>query len=66
MEYGLRYLGGGEVKLGYSDLDWAGSATDRKSTLGCCFSLGSMMVSWFNRKQTSMALSSVESRDHFI
>jgi hypothetical protein len=67
MEYGLRYLGGGEVKLQvYLDSDWAGSATERKSTLGCCFSLGSMMVSWFNRKQTSMALSSTESRDHFI
>jgi hypothetical protein len=61
MEYGLRYLGDGEVKLqGYSDSDWAGSATDRKSTSGCCFSLGSTMISWFNRKQTSVALSSAE------
>jgi hypothetical protein len=61
VEYGLRYLGDGEVKLqGYSDSDWAGSATDRKSTSGCCFSLGSMMISWFSRKQTSMALSSTE------
>jgi hypothetical protein len=61
VEYGLRYLGDGEVKLqGYSDSDWVGSATDRKSTSGCCFSLGSMMISWFNRKQTSVALSSTE------
>jgi hypothetical protein len=53
MEYGLRYLGDGEVKLqGYTDSDWAGSATDRKSTSGCCFSLGSTMISWFNKKQT--------------
>jgi hypothetical protein len=67
MEYGLRYLGDGEVKLQvYTDSDWAGSATDRKSTLGCCFSLGSTMVSWFSRKQTSVALSSAKSRDHFI
>jgi hypothetical protein len=58
MEYGLRYLGDGEVKLqGYTNSDWAGSSIDRKSTLGCCFSLGSMMISWFRRKQTSMALS---------
>jgi hypothetical protein len=41
MEYGLRYLGNGKVKLqGYIDLDWVGSATDRKSTRGCWFSLG--------------------------
>jgi hypothetical protein len=46
MEYGLRYLGHGEVKLqGYTDSDWACSATDRKSTSGCYFSLGSTMIS---------------------
>jgi hypothetical protein len=59
--YGLRYLGGDGVRLqGYSNSDWAGSDTDRKSTSGCCFSLGSVVISWFNRKQTSVALSSVE------
>jgi hypothetical protein len=61
MEYGLRYLGDGEVKLqGYIDSDWAGSAADRKSTLRCCFSLGSTVISWFSKKKTSMALSSAE------
>jgi hypothetical protein len=36
----------GDVKLqGYTDSDWAGSAVDRKSTSGCCFSLGSGMAS---------------------
>jgi hypothetical protein len=61
MEYGLRYLGGDGVRLqGYSDSDWAGSAVDRKSTSGCCFNLGSTMITWFNRKHTSVALSSTE------
>jgi hypothetical protein len=32
----------------------------QKEHLGCCFSLGSTMITWFNRKQTSVALSSVE------
>jgi hypothetical protein len=42
MEYGLKYLGGDGVRLQrYIDLDWAGSEADRKSTLGCCFNLGS-------------------------
>lgn len=29
----------------YFDFDWAGCSTDRKSTAGCCFSLGSAMIS---------------------
>jgi hypothetical protein len=49
------------VKLqGYSDLDWAGSDTNRKSTSGCCFSLGSTIISWFSRKHASIALISAE------
>eukprot|EP00253_Pinus_taeda_P015499 PITA_15499 len=32
----------------------------RKSTSGCCFGLGSAVVSWFSRKQQSIALSSAE------
>jgi hypothetical protein len=45
---------------GYADADWAGSAVDRKSTSGCCFTLGSAMVSWCGRKQSSVALSTIE------
>jgi hypothetical protein len=46
--------------VGYIDSDWAGCAADRKSTSGCCFGLGSGLVSWFSRKQKSVALSSAE------
>jgi hypothetical protein len=46
--------------VGYSDLDWAGSTIDRKSTSGCFFNLGSGVISWYNRKQKSVALSSTE------
>jgi hypothetical protein len=54
--YGLRYVSGGDVKLqGYIDYDWARSAVDRNSTYGCCFSLGSGMISWLSRKKTSEA-----------
>jgi hypothetical protein len=59
--YGLRNVSSGDVKLqGYTDSDWAGSAVDRKSTSGYCFSLGSGMISWLSRKQTSVALSTTE------
>jgi hypothetical protein len=51
--YGLRYVSCGDVKLqGYTDSDWAGSVVDQKSTSGCCFSLGSGMISWLSRKKT--------------
>jgi hypothetical protein len=45
---------------GYTDSDWVRSVSDRKSTSGCCFSLGSTMNSWKSRKQSSIALSTVE------
>jgi hypothetical protein len=63
VDYGLDYVKGDGVSLvGYTDLDWVGCVADRKSTSGCCFGLGSRLVSWFNRKQKSVALSSVEAK----
>ena len=46
----------------FTDADWAGSPTERKSTSGGIFSLGSTTVSWYNKKQISVALSSVEEK----
>ena len=49
--YGLRYTSTRSVTLsGYTDSDQVGSAVDRKSTLGYCFSMGSVMISWTSRK----------------
>ena len=45
---------------GFTDADWAGSPTDRKSTSGRIFSIMSTTVSWYSRKWRSMALSSAE------
>lgn len=59
--YGIRYVQGEGIRLmGYTDADWAGSTTDKWSTSGCCFSLGSRVVSWFSRKQKMVALSSTK------
>jgi len=46
--------------IGYSDSDWAGSYDDRKSTSGYVFCLGTNVISWCSRKQSSIALSSAE------
>ena len=44
--YGLRYTVDSDMQLvGYTDSDWEGSVEDRKSTFGCCFSLGSIVIS---------------------
>eukprot|EP00253_Pinus_taeda_P034813 PITA_34813 len=58
--HGLRYTVG-DVRLHrYIDADWADNVVDRKSSSGCCFSLGSASISWMSRKQKSVALSTVK------
>ena len=47
----LKYEVNQKINLeGYVDSDWEGSAIDRKSTSGCCFSMGSGVISWLSRK----------------
>ena len=46
--------------VGYSDSDFAGCKLDRKSTSGTCHLLGASLISWFSRKQVSVALSTTE------
>jgi hypothetical protein len=61
IDYGLSYDGDHNFTLsGYPDGDWAGSVSDRKITSGCCFCLGSAMISWQSRKQSSISLSTAE------
>jgi hypothetical protein len=61
LDYGLFYTGYHEFRLiSYTNLDWDRSVSDRKSTSVFCFSLGSTMTSWKSRKQSSIALSTIE------
>ena len=61
IDYGLKYESNQKINLeGYVDLDWEGSAIDRKSTSGCFFSMGSDMVLWLSRKHNSVALNTTE------
>ena len=58
---GLWYPRGGSFELmGYSDADFAGCKIDRKSTSGTCQFLGGRLVSWFSKKQHSIATSTAE------
>ena len=59
--YGLKYTSIGGVRLfGYTDSDWVGSAVDRKNTSRCCFSMGSAMIYRSSKKQSFVALSTIE------
>jgi hypothetical protein len=51
IDYGLRYASDREISLqGFIDSDWSDSVAYRKSTFGCCFTMGLAMISWFSRK----------------
>ena len=59
--YGLKYDANQKINLeGYVDSDRAGSSIDKKSTFGCCFSMGPGVISWLSRKQSYMALSTAK------
>ena len=61
MDHSLNFSGYRDFRMfEYSDSDWAGSVSDRKSTSGGCFSLESGMISWHSEKQSSVALSTAE------
>jgi hypothetical protein len=45
---------------GYTDVDWVGNISDRKSTSGYFTFVGGNLVTWRSKKQKVVALSSVE------
>jgi hypothetical protein len=60
-ELGLWYSASSSLSLlGFSDADFVGCRVDRKSTSGTCQFLGSSLVSWSSRKQSSVAQSTTE------
>jgi hypothetical protein len=63
LDCGLNYDGDHDFTLsGYTNVDRAGSVSNRKITSGCCFSLGSYMILWQSRKQSSISLSTIEAK----
>lgn len=50
----------GKGLVAYSDADWAGDVSSRKSTTGCVIFFNGGAVDWISRKQNSVTLSSME------
>ena len=61
LDYALFYEADTELQLfGYTDADWAGSMTNRRSTSGFMFSLGSAVITWSSKNQPIISFSSTE------
>ncbi|KAG6617012.1 Integrase catalytic core protein [Phytophthora cinnamomi] len=59
--YGIRFSPGKDIDFqGYSDADWAGDLSDRKSTSGYLFQVAGGPISWGSKKQSSVSLSTSE------
>ena len=60
IDYSFCYQGKELRLMGYSDADWAGDLDERKSTSGYTFLLNNGVITWRSKKQTCIALSTME------
>ena len=56
----LYWIDVAEQLVGYTNADWVGNASNRRSTSGFTFSLGSAAITWNSKKHPIVALSSTE------
>ncbi|XP_026415821.1 uncharacterized protein LOC113311189 [Papaver somniferum] len=61
LHQGMCFLSKSDLTLqAYSDSDWVGDITDKKSITGYCVFLGDSLISWRSKKQSVVSRSSAE------
>ncbi|KAI0516561.1 hypothetical protein KFK09_009238 [Dendrobium nobile] len=60
LQFGLPLTTAALQLRSYSDADWAGDSSDKKSTTSFCTFLGTTQISWSVKKQITVAKSSTE------
>ncbi|GJX51515.1 ribonuclease H-like domain-containing protein [Tanacetum coccineum] len=61
LDYGLQLFSStSDSLIAYSDADWAGFPTTRRSTSGYCVFLSNNLLSWSSKRQPTLSRSSVE------
>ncbi|GKA83785.1 ribonuclease H-like domain-containing protein [Tanacetum coccineum] len=63
LDYGLQLFSSSTIDLvAYSDANWAGFPTTRRSTSGYCVFLGNNLLSWSSKHQPTLSCSSAEAK----
>ena len=63
IDYVLCYQGKDLRLIGYTDANWGGNPNQCKSTSGYTFFLNDCEISWCSKKQSCIALSTMEAED---
>nr|GEU65111.1 ribonuclease H-like domain-containing protein [Tanacetum cinerariifolium] len=67
IDFGLQLYASATTSLvGYTDADWAGCPSTRRSTSGYCVFLGDNLLSWSSKRQHTISRSSAEAKYHGV